>query len=37
MLYIVVEDVVDEGNVGWWHVKVVFLRSTEFDGEVVGW
>ena len=34
---IIVEDVVDEGNVGRWYVKIVFLRSAEFDREVVGW
>ena len=34
---IIVEDVIDEGNVGWWHVKVVFLRLAEFNREVVGW
>ena len=34
---IIVEDVIDEGNVGRWHIKVVFLGSTEFDREVIGW
>ena len=34
---IVLEDVIDEGDVWWWYVKIVFLRSSEFDREVVRW
>ena len=33
---VIVKDVIDEGNIWWWYVKIVFFWSSEFDGEVGG-